>query len=251
MQEAIFFGRDQAQVFACYHPPLGADGGVLTVVCPPLFTEYNRTHWALRDVAGLLAAAGQHVLRFDYRGTGDSSGELEDQIVGDWTQDIADTIAEGREIADCAKVRVLAVRAGALLACEAVGSSADVDRIVLWDPVLDGRAYLDELRNAQALLCRRNNFLSRTDRQLAMTEYGGYTLSEQMVEQFSALGADTYARVPSAKLWVVTTSADAGVPAQSGHREMTPFKCSWDHVSTDVVVPRPVLETLRECLTRP
>lgn len=251
MQEAFFFGRDQAQVFACYHPPLGGDGRVLTVVCPPLLSEYPRTHRALRDIALLLAAAGQHVIRFDYRGTGDSSGDLNECSVADWLRDITDTIAEGRDIADCSMVRVLAVRASALIACAAVGAGSEVDRIVLWDPVLDGAAYLDELRQAQQALLQRNNFLSRTDRQLVMSEYGGYTLSGDMVRQLSALGAQTYAAVPPEKLWVVTTSADAGVPETCGHRELTPFNCSWDHVATDVVVPRPVLETLRECLTRP
>ena len=251
MQEAFFFGRDRAQIFACYHPPFGGGGRVLTVVCPPLFSEHVRTHKALRDIALLLAAAGQHVLRFDYRGTGDSSGELDACSVADWTRDITDTIAEGRDIADCSIVRVLAVRAGALIACEAVGASPEVDRIVLWDPVLDGAAYLDELRKAQAVLCQRNNFLSRTDRHRIMTEYGGYTLSQEMVRQMALLGSQTYAAVAPGKLWVVTTSPDAGVPDSCGHRELIPFNCGWDHIATEVVVPRPVLESLRECLTRP
>ena len=251
MQEAFFFGRPQAQVFACYHPPLGSGGEVLTVVCPPLFSEYPRTHRALRDLALLLAAAGQHVLRFDYRGTGDSSGELEACSVTDWTRDITDTISEGRDIADCSLVRVVAVRAGALIACEAVRSNPEVDRVVLWDPVLEGAVYLEELHKAQLTVCQRNNFLSRADRQRVMSEYGGYTLSNEMVRQLSLLGSQTYAAVPSDKLWVVTTSSDAKVPEGCIHREQTPFNCSWDHISTEVVVPRPVLETLRVCLTRP
>ena len=51
MIEAFFFGPSNQQVFAIYHPPVGGSGQVLTVICPPLFNEYMRTHLALRELA--------------------------------------------------------------------------------------------------------------------------------------------------------------------------------------------------------
>ena len=57
---------------------------VLTVICPPLFSDYMLTHLVLRELAMALAERGQHVLRFDYRGTGDSFGELGKVTVADW-----------------------------------------------------------------------------------------------------------------------------------------------------------------------
>ena len=41
-----------------------------------------------------LAERGQHVLRFDYRGTGDSFGELAEVSVHDWVEDIALAVRE-------------------------------------------------------------------------------------------------------------------------------------------------------------
>ena len=38
------------------------------------------------------------MLRFDYRGTGDSFGELGEVTVSDWLEDIALAVREGREI---------------------------------------------------------------------------------------------------------------------------------------------------------
>ena len=78
MIEAFFFGPSNQQVFASYHPPVGGSGQVLTVICPPLFNEYMRTQLALRELAISLAERGQHVLRLDYRGTGDSFGDLDE-----------------------------------------------------------------------------------------------------------------------------------------------------------------------------
>ena len=98
MIEPFFFGPCNQQVFAIYHPPIGGSGQVLTVICPPLFNEYMRTHLALRELAISLAERGQHVLRLDYRGTGDSFGDLGEVAISDWVEDIALAVREGRDL---------------------------------------------------------------------------------------------------------------------------------------------------------
>ena len=62
--EAFFFGPSNKQVFATYHPASGGGGVVLTVICPPLFSDYILTHLVLRELAMALAERGQHVLRY-------------------------------------------------------------------------------------------------------------------------------------------------------------------------------------------
>ena len=62
---------------------------MLTVISPQLFNEYMCTHLALGELSLALAEKGQHVLRFDYRGTGDSFGDLCDVTASDWLEDIA------------------------------------------------------------------------------------------------------------------------------------------------------------------
>jgi hypothetical protein len=53
--EAFFFGPSNKQVFATYHPASGGGGVVLTVICPPLFSDYILTHLVLRELAMALA----------------------------------------------------------------------------------------------------------------------------------------------------------------------------------------------------
>src|SRR3989475_1681374 len=178
--EPFFFGPSNNQLFATSPPAAGGGGVVLTVICPPLFSDYMLTHLVLRELAMALAERGQHVLRFDYRGTGDSFGELSKVTVADWLEDIALAVREGREISGSSAVRLLGVRAGALLACAAARALSDVQRLVLWDPISDGAGYLQVMRGIQVGLSERNLYLSRAERREAMHEYAGYTLSDRM-----------------------------------------------------------------------
>jgi len=249
MIEAFFFGPSNRQLFANYHLPVGGDGRVLTVICPPLFSEYMRTQLALRKLAISLAERGQHVLRLDYRGTGDSFGDLSEVGVSDWVEDIALAMREGRELSGSGEVRLLGVRAGALLACRSVGAMNDVQRLVLWDPVLDGAGYLESLRRVQVAMLERHYNLSRADRREAMHEYAGHRLSERMTEEFRLLDASTYSSVPKSKLHVVSTASENGFPVPGVPQDIARFACNWETDLQDVLIPRLVLERLIACLT--
>jgi len=250
VHEAFFFGPRDQQIFANYHPAAGGAGQVLTVICPPLFSDYMRTHLALRELAMALAERGQHVLRFDYRGTGDSFGELGEVTVSNWIEDIALAVSEGREISGSAEVRLLGVRAGALLASKSMGTSSNVRRLILWDPVPDGADYLRALRRIQAALVEEHFYLSRAKRREAMHEYAGHRLSERMLEEIRLLDANTYSSVPTSKLHVVTTSSATQFPVLGVTQDVARFACNWETDVEDLMTPRPVLERLIECLTK-
>lgn len=250
MHEAFFFGPDNQRIFANYHPAAGVGGQVLTVICPPLFSDYMRTHLALRELAMALAERGQHVLRFDYRGTGDSFGDLCDVTVSNWLEDIALAMREAREISGSSVVQLLGVRAGALLACAAARASSDVQRLVLWDPVPDGAGYLKVLRRIQEMMLQQNYYLSRAERREAMHEYAGYIFSKRILEEFQLLDASVYSSVPKSTLHVVSTSSKIGFPVPGVLEDVTPFRCNWDTDRAEVIMHRPVLERLIACLTR-
>jgi pimeloyl-ACP methyl ester carboxylesterase len=247
--EAFFFGPSSQRVFAIYHPPAQGGSEVLTVICPPLFSDYMRTQLALRELAISLAKRGQHVLRLDYRGTGDSFGDLSEVAISDWVEDITVAVREGRDLTGSGAVRLLGVRAGALLACRSAEASSDVQRLVLWDPISDGASYLRMLRRVQATMVQQNYYLSRAERREAMHEYAGYTISKRMLEEFHSLDASIYSRVPKSKLHVVSTSSKTGFPVPGVPLDVAPFRCDWDTVADDVITPRPVLERLVACLS--
>jgi pimeloyl-ACP methyl ester carboxylesterase len=89
-----------------------------------------------------LARAGFHVLRFDYLGTGDSSGEVEDASVAQWIADINRAVEELSRSFDMHDISLIGLRLGATLAAHAAAEGGRVSRLVLWEPVIDGREYV-------------------------------------------------------------------------------------------------------------
>jgi len=250
MHEAFFFGPGSRRLFGSYHPPASGQGRILTVICPPLLSELGRTHSALRKLAISLAEAGHHVLRFDYFGTGDSFGMLEDATVSDWLEDIASALQEGRDISGCNKARVVGVRAGALLACKSVGAETDVERLVLWDPPAQGIEFVKDLRRMQEAMVERNPYLSRAERREAMIDHGTYRLSDCVVEELSSLDADIYERVRS-KMRVVSSSSAHCLVLDSVPQELVEYPCDWQAVNEDLIIPHPILERVIEGVTTP
>jgi exosortase A-associated hydrolase 2 len=143
----FFFGSSEQPLFGAYHPPTDARGknrGV--VICNPFGDEAIKAHRALRQLALMIAEARMHVLRFDYFGSGDSSGPGEEGRVERWREDIALAADELKDVSGVAKVSLTGLRLGASLALRSASGRRDVDRVVLWDPVVDGRRYLSDLK---------------------------------------------------------------------------------------------------------
>lgn len=104
-------------------------------------------HRAYRQLSMLFSKAGFHVLRFDYYGCGDSGGEDEDADINQWLEDVSTAIEEIKESSGLAKVSLVGFRLGATLSALAGSRRNDVDRVVLWDPVVNGQTYVEDLLN--------------------------------------------------------------------------------------------------------
>lgn len=141
---AFFFGPAGRQLFGYYHSPRGQGGGA-TVICPSWGPEYQYSHRALRVTARRLAERGVHVLRFDYSGTGDSWGDGTDGGVERWKEDTAFAIDELKAMSGVPRADLVGLRFGARIAAAASAARSDIRKLVLWEPVLDGQAWVREL----------------------------------------------------------------------------------------------------------
>src|SRR5258705_6760804 len=73
-----FIALDGRALFMWHHPPPShLSRGAAIVLCPPLGYEYMSAYRTLRILADRLAAIGFDALRFDYDGTGNSAGDVE------------------------------------------------------------------------------------------------------------------------------------------------------------------------------
>jgi pimeloyl-ACP methyl ester carboxylesterase len=154
-----FFGAAGRQLFSVYHPPAGAGGREAAVVlCHAGPQDYRHTHWAYRKLAGLLAKEGMHVLRFDYYATGDSAGESIEADLDGWTADIGVAARELQDRTGLRRISVVGLRLGGALAARACAQGLKVRDLVLWDPVISGRAYLRQLEAVQARWLRELHY---------------------------------------------------------------------------------------------
>ena len=148
----FFFGSSQRPLFGIHHPAAGDAGGAAAVVlCNPFGQEAVHSHRIYRVLAAKLSRAGMHVLRFDYSGTGDSAGDGEDGRQAQWVEDILEASDELASTTEARRVSWVGLRYGATLAALAAERTPrELGDLVLWDPVVRGRPYLDELAAAHA-----------------------------------------------------------------------------------------------------
>jgi alpha/beta superfamily hydrolase len=181
------FGDSRRPLFGIYHPAQRSparDTGV--VLLNPLGHEAIRAHRALRQLALRLADAGFHSLRFDYYGTGDSAGDCAEGTLCRWVQDAGTASDELRDTAGVAKVSWVGLKLGAAVGVLAAPARRDLDTLVLWEPVVSGRAYLDELRALHA------EVLARQGRSSPPGEILGFPLPDTLraeLEAFDLLAA--------------------------------------------------------------
>src|SRR4051794_23359713 len=144
----LWFGPRERPLFGWLHVP--DDGQVRggAVLCPPVGYEAICAHRTFRVVAEELAARGIAALRFDYDGTGDSAGDdLDPDRVAAWSASVATAISLVRD-AGAPSVAAVGMRLGTTLAAQ---HAADLDALVLWDPVWAGRMLLRQMRALQLL----------------------------------------------------------------------------------------------------
>ena len=146
----FYFGTSKQRLLGVHHPPRARterESGIL--LCYPVGQEYMRAHRAFRQLALLLARRGYHVLRFDYFATGDSAGEDHEGRFAQWAEDVESAAEELRDTAGVSHISLVGLRLGAVLAAGCAAGRSDVDTLVLWDPVVQGALYLEQLRRAQ------------------------------------------------------------------------------------------------------
>ncbi len=201
--EAFYFG-DHDQLFGIYHEAnhnLEKDCGV--IICNPLGQEYIRSYKAIQKLAIGLSEKGYHVLRFDYSGTGDSYNYDTNTLVNDLLSDIKTAITE---IIDCTgvnKVVLIGLRYGASLAA-LIASTLQVDKVVFWNPVLNGEKYLKEL-----LISHKDwlngSFAKQKKNKHIFFESNGFEINEQLHKEINSFNMAKIDLINTNKLLFVSS----------------------------------------------
>lgn len=140
--EPGFIDGPRGRLFAIRRRPAAGDRVLDIVVVPPFAEEMNRSRRMVALLGARLAARGVGSLAVDPFGTGDSAGDFAEARWATWIDDILAAVASlepGRRVA------LLGIRLGAVLAAEAARRTGAVDRLVLWQPVTSGEAFMTQV----------------------------------------------------------------------------------------------------------
>lgn len=149
--EAFWMQRGSRSLYAALHRP-GQVAAPVGVVCiPPLLHEQPRSRRFIAETASALAAAGLPCLRFDFHGSGDSSGTGDALDFASMRLDLDTAVRVLRESAGVLQIVAMAWRAGALVLADAVEHGLRIERSVLWEPIVDGTRWRHELERDDAV----------------------------------------------------------------------------------------------------
>ena len=121
-------------------------------------------------------------------------------------------------------------RLGAVLAARAAVGDTTVAKLVLWDPVIDGRAYLDLLRASHVQTLELAYSLPdpgwrsalANDPQAFTDEAMGFGMSEALRRQIGKVGAHNFPLPPGLAVDVLARSGDDAVRAWFQPQESQP-----------------------------
>lgn len=167
-----FINSAAGRVFTLYFPAQGRPHGALLYL-PPLAEEMNRCRALVNAQARDLSNRGYAVLLPDYFGTGDSAGELKDASWDIWHADL-NAASAWLEQQTGLPVILWGCRLGAVLAAEAASRAPErYKRLLLWQPVIDGKVFLTQfLRLRVAALMDRGLPPETTDQMRAQFAEG-------------------------------------------------------------------------------
>jgi exosortase A-associated hydrolase 2 len=218
MPEPFFLQGGMGDVFALYFPARREVKGSLLYI-PPFAEEMNRCRAAVAHQARRLNEQGYACLLLDPYGTGDSQGELVDASWDAWLKDII-SAADWLTDKTGTEVTLWGFRLGALLAADAANAYPDnLKRLLLWQPVIDGKMFLTQyLRLRVAFLMDRGLPAKTTgDMRQALQdgnslEIAGYIISGQLATGLDSKKLSAMDNLKDLKVDWFEHVAEAGKP---------------------------------------
>ena len=211
MKPVIFNGH-----FGWLHP---ADGNKGVVLCNPFGHEAMWLHQALRELAQRLAARGVPVLRFDYRGTGDSIDGEGLLCPTDWADEVLEAIDYLKRITGIERVSLAGFRLGATVAAWAA-RKREIESIAMLAPVRSTRLFFREM-----------DILNQTWRQAegvgedhehtpaGARDILGHRVSAAALETIGDLDLCDEPQVPAQRILIAHSGLRDGTHALSAHYE--------------------------------
>jgi pimeloyl-ACP methyl ester carboxylesterase len=256
-----YFGDFDKPLFGCFNEPSsGRSRSCAVVICQPMGHEYVNSHRALRQLAVRLAEKGFPVLRFDYFGTGDSLGEETEGRVSQWLDDLSQAILEIKRRSGLPGLCLVGLRLGASLSLLTAARRNDVQNLVLWDPIVNGQAHLEEMVSLEKELTRfrpkpKERRISDWPKDIV-----GFPVGRELYQEVESIDLLAFPQIAADNILLIESET---TPMQSSLKmalEKTGASLSFQHVNAppiwqptangSLLVPGPVLQAVTSWMDR-
>ena len=246
MLEAFFLPSERGERFCVVNRPAREPrGGILYV--HPFAEEMHKSRRMAALQARRLAELGYLVIQIDLLGCGDSAGDFGDARWNLWKGDVAAGLQWLRQRTE--RLTLWGLRLGAALACE---MAHGVERLLLWQPVINGEQFLSQflrLRLASEMLAggAATSALRELRAELAQgraLEIAGYQLHPELAQAIESL--ELASPPPAVKRidWL-EVGAEAGAGVRPGsQRVLERWKATGLDVRTATVPGEPFWSTV-------
>jgi dipeptidyl aminopeptidase/acylaminoacyl peptidase len=206
METPVVFECKGQQIVGMLHLPPGRGRFPAALLLHGFTGTKVEAHRVFVKLSRTLAAKGIASLRFDFRGSGDSTGNFEDLTI---RSEVADALEAIKFLGRHKRVnsRQLAIvgfsMGGAVASYVVARERHRVKGLVLWAPVAEGTGILDNLSTPEAVFA-----LAQT----GQTDYEGNLVSMAFVRQFAEMKPAREAAKSKCPVLIVHGSNDATVP---------------------------------------
>lgn len=210
-ERQISFENHGQKLYGFLHLPEGAGPHPAVAMLHGFGGNHIEPHALFTKAARTAAGAGVGVIRFDFRGSGNSEGRFRDVTLEsemDDAQVALQFLAEQPEV-DSDRLGLVGLSLGGLIAACTASANSVVRALVLWAPV----AHLGELFEAKTTPERTQEVITQ-----GYTDLGGLEVSSVLVQQ--ALSIDPTASIASYRhrALIVHGTEDAVVPVSHSVR---------------------------------
>ena len=143
-REAIEIINEGKKIFAILHLPKNATNPPLVVICPGFAGSKIGKHRVFVSIAEALTKKGVAVLRFDYRGSGDSEGSFSELTIDSQVSDVIEVvefIKRGKYSLDASRIGLLGRSLGGMIATLAASKLENIKCMTLWAPVFSASCW--------------------------------------------------------------------------------------------------------------
>lgn len=233
-----------ARLYLHHTPPEGTPLRSAVLYVPPWAEEMNKSRRMAALASRRLAEGGWAVLQIDLLGCGDSEGDFADANWDAWVDDVVRATQWLQARHPGLPLWLWGLRAGALLATAALPRLPDTTQLLLWQPVLQGKAQLQQFLRLKAAAQLADGggkaILAAARAELAAgrsVEVAGYGLAAALA---AGLEAATLAPPPAASpgpatprrlIWLEAGSHATDTPGPAAQAALAAWQSAgWDAV---------------------